>query len=225
MFSPKQLWPWRGCCLAAFFLTTCSGFAPGKTAAAAPVPPQAVEIIYASGSPSSILPGKATLFTTWITPLGRRDELPSGKATFLRWHSPLAYALDPRTKQATSEPAVEERADPDQAWGQNVVGKVTVSHQSLLGYRCLVRKGTLRVGGILASAEDWVATVSGQRVALKTRIESGGNLIVFVEAVAVRALPKAPPGLLDVPAGYTITPQSAATEEKGTPSALSAQVK
>ena len=56
-----------------------------------------------------------------------------------------------------------------------------------------------------------------------SQADDGG--IMLIEAVSVHVYPETPPGLLDVPVGYTVTAMDAATAQKGRLPALSARVK
>ncbi len=210
---------WRGYGLAAASLATLALVATSaplvlaapRTAASKPVQ-SSVEITYIVGSPISVLPDKAALLTTWITPQGYRGDEPNGNTLLQSHDSPLVYELDTKAKTVTPESADNDSLiplNPDEGWHDNAIGKVTMSHQSLLGYPCLVRKGVFKIGGRDVSLESWAATVAGRRVALKTVMGDHGTFL-FVEAISVRVGPP-PPGLLDIPAGYTVVAQKAAT--------------
>ena len=63
----------------------------------------------------------------------------------------------------------------------------------------------------VVSVRTWLAVIGGQEVGLRVRGVLSGGTRIDEDVTAVTVLRQAPPGLLDIPAGYTVVAQQKAT--------------
>ena len=162
--------------------------------------------------------------TSWETPQGDRVDFISGgqkSVLLVPKGKDSVYLLDPRTRQARSLSRTPTSLrqylpgipDPRLLHGNRL------APVDFLGYRCAVREGTQVVNGSLRHVQVWEARINGRPEVLRQYSwGAGGNTELF-EAVSVHVYPQTPPGLLDMPAGYAVTPLNlnGIMAQKGTP--------
>lgn len=170
---------------------------------------------------------KAGMITAWETPSGERGELSiDGPLSIILApnRKKAIYLLDPTTKQAqfiSGPSASPQQFLPDRP-SQRLMHQRRLAPVDFLGYRCIVREGTQIFNGSLRHVQIWEALVNGKMEQLRLCSQGNDGSTQLVEAVSVHVYPKTPPGLLDVPPGYTITPLNTAKAQKGTPLPISA---
>lgn len=189
----------------------------------------AVKIVSVTAATLKQAKGLPMMTTTWETPGGVRLDFngDSQANVILIPRGMNAYVLNPNTKQAflVSGTSALLRQNLVKAPSPYLSHERRLASIDFLGYRCAVREGTQVLNGSSHHVQMWEAWINNRTETLRHCSQADDGSTMLIEAISVQVYRQTPPGLLDVPVGYTVTAMDAATEQKGTNSALSARLK
>lgn len=190
---------------------------PAVNAAGAPNGPTIVVHYNATVKPVEPEKPLVTLRTTvWTTPQGSRVEESDGSVTVAVKGQTFVYELHPATKQAVRKKPVEGESDTFDVTSFNKLDRSDRSHIKgmtkkdrrtvFLGLPCVATQWVIRLKkGVQMQGEDYVTQIAGRPVVLVKTFQTSMGGFARVEATKVEVLAQAPPGLLDIPAGYQVT--------------------
>ena len=217
-------------CAGVLALLACGAVAYGAPQSKRQGPVVKVTVVVAGALPGGDAQSPATsLRTDWYTPQGDRVEESNGVFLYPAGQR-VSYQLDTKARQAERSrldgTRVEERI-PLMGGSSAIRMRKSMRHSTLLGYRCEVQTISAPlpaallplVGGSSGTSgehrevrmEIWTAMVKGLRAQLRFVVQAPGAVMIR-DAVRVEILPRAPEGLLEVPAGYTIVDKTLAAD-------------